>query len=87
MKKILLISVALAVTAASALAQQSQGQGRGQPGMGPVAQNCQNDIVKLCEGKEHAQGAIRDCLEAKQKDLSPACLAAIKSTGPGRNRN
>jgi len=85
MKKVLLFAMIVAFASSDALAQQ--GQGRGQPGMGPVAQNCADDIVKLCEGKEHGQGAIRDCLEAKQKDVTPACLNALKSTGHGRNRN
>jgi hypothetical protein len=81
MKKILLLS-GIVLFATAAVAQQ--GGGRGQPGMGPVAQRCQDDIVKFCPGKEHGSGAIRDCLEPKMKDLTAACQSALKTTGGGR---
>lgn len=78
---------ACVVSAPGAMAQQGQGMGgmgHGQPGMGPVALSCNDDMAKLCEGKEHGGRAIRTCLEQNIGKVSDACKAALASTGPGR---
>ena len=56
------------------------------PGAGPVAAACQQDIEKLCSGKEHGAGAVRDCLESSKAKVSAACAAALNSTGVGRRQ-
>lgn len=60
------------------------GQGRMEPGTGPVAEHCQEEIVQLCEGLEHGGRAIRTCLEKNKAKVSAACKNALDSTGPGR---
>lgn len=79
MTKILNIAVITAsfAIAAPALAQNPSGNG-------PVATACQQDIEKLCAGKEHGQGAVRACLESNKGNVSAACANALESTGPGR---
>ena len=59
---------------------------RPEPGTGPVAAACQQDIEKLCSGKEHGAGAVRDCLESNRAKVSAACAAALNSTGGGRRQ-
>ena len=70
------ITVSFAI-AAPAMAQNPSGNG-------PVATACQQDIEKLCAGKEHGQGAVRACLESNKANVSAACANALDSTGPGR---
>lgn len=57
-----------------------------QPGAGPVAAACQQDIEKLCAKAEHGQGAVRACLETNKARVSAACTQALETTGPGRRR-
>ena len=59
---------------------------RPEPGTGPVAAACHQDIEKLCSGKEHGAGAVRDCLESNRAKVSAACAAALNSTGGGRRQ-
>jgi hypothetical protein len=73
---IAMIAASLAI-AAPALAQNP-------PGTGPVATACQQDIEKLCAGKEHGQGAVRACLETNKEKVSASCANALDSTGAGR---
>lgn len=73
---IAMITASFAVVA-PALAQNPSGNG-------PVAAACQQDIEKLCAGKEHGQGAVRACLETNKGNVSAACADALNSTGPGR---
>lgn len=84
------VTVGLVALAGGAFAQQGMGggmgQGRGQPGMGPVAEKCNDDMAKFCPGKEHGGGALRDCLETNISKVSEACKAALNSTGGGRRR-
>lgn len=87
-------TVAVVALAGGAFAQQGMGgmgqggmgQGRGQPGMGPVAEKCNDDMAKFCAGKEHGGRALRDCLETNIAKVSEACKAALNSTGGGRRR-
>lgn len=78
-------AIGLAVAVATMFAT-SAGAQRYEPGTGPVAEACQQDIEKLCADKEHGQGAIRSCLENNKAKVSTACAAALDSTGPGRKR-
>lgn len=55
-----------------------------QPGQGPVATVCQDEMAKLCAGKQHANREMRSCLEANKAKVSAACKAALDSTGPGK---
>lgn len=73
----------IAASAAFALPALAQ---RPEPGAGPVAAACQQDIEKLCSGKEHGAGAIRACLETNKAKVSAACATALDTTGPGRRR-
>jgi len=59
---------------------------RPDPGTGPVAAACQQDIEKLCSGKEHGAGAVRDCLESNKAKVSAACANALNTTGGGRRQ-
>ncbi len=68
------------VIAAPALAQNPE------PGKGPVAAACQQDIEKFCAGKEHGQGAVRACLESNKASVSAGCANALDTTGPGRRQ-
>lgn len=68
------------VIATPALAQ------RPDPGTGPVASACQQDIEKLCADAEHGRGAVRACLEQNKAKVSAACANALDTTGPGRRR-
>lgn len=70
--------VASLTIAAPALAQNPQ------PGKGPVATACRQDIEKFCAGKQHGQGAVRACLESNKANVGAACASALDSTGPGR---
>lgn len=55
-----------------------------QPGQGPVAAACQDDMSKFCEGKQHANREMRNCLEANKAKVSATCRTALDSTGPGK---
>jgi len=92
----IVIAAAVVGMTGLALAQQGQGgmgqgrgmggMGQGQPGMGPVAEKCNDDMAKFCTGKEHGSGALRDCLEANIAKVSDACKTALNTTGGGRRR-
>jgi hypothetical protein len=73
----------MAITASFAIAAPALAQ-NSEPGKGPVAAACQQDIEKLCAGKEHGQGAVRACLESNKANVSAACANALEATGPGR---
>lgn len=79
---------AVSLGIASVAWAQGPGPGRGQgprePGTGPVAEHCQDEIVQLCEGLEHGGRAIRTCLEKNKAKVSAACKNALETTGPGR---
>ena len=67
------------------------GTGMGQPGAGPVVRSCQAEIARYCEGVQHItpqgpRGGVRTCLMNNRAKLSPACRAALTSTGPGSRR-
>jgi hypothetical protein len=74
---------AVLVLAATAASAQQPGRG---PGQGPVAQQCVEDIAKYCSDKEHANRAVRTCLEANKAKVSAACKTALDTTGGGRGR-
>jgi len=75
------LSIAM-IAASSAIAAPALAQNPS--GNGPVATACQQDIEKLCAGKEHGQGAVRACLETNRGKVSAACANALDSTGAGR---
>lgn len=77
------LAIVFGVVGATAAAAQQRGGG---PGTGPVAQFCQTDIEKLCQGKVHGGGEVRDCLEANKAKVSAECAKALDSTGFGRRR-
>ena len=73
----MIFAAAIALSVTPVLAQ-------GAPGMGPVAQFCNDDMAKLCPGQEHGNRAVRTCLEQNKAKLSDACKKALDSTGPGQ---
>lgn len=83
---------AFAMMSAPAFAQgMGNGMGMGRPGAGPVVRSCQAEIGRYCEGVQHitpqgARGGVRTCLMNNRPKLSPACRAALTSTGPGSRR-
>ena len=81
---------AFAMMSAPAFAK-GMGMGMGQAGAGPVVRSCQAEIARDCEGVQHitpqgARGGVRTCLINNRAKLSPACRAALTSTGPGSRR-
>ena len=84
------VAVPITAMAGVAVAQQGMGggmgQGRGQPGMGPVAEKCNDDMAKFCAGKEHGGRALRECLEQNISKVSDACKTALNTTGRGRRQ-
>jgi hypothetical protein len=63
-------------------AQEEPSQGLGK---GPVIEDCQEDIEKLCSGREHGHGDVRECLIGKrptyQRNVKkPLRLPARKKT-------
>ena len=83
MRTALITVVALAAGVAFASSASAQ---RPEPGSGPVAAACQDDILKLCPGVEHGRGAVRACLETNKAKVSQACVSALESTGGGPRR-
>jgi len=79
------IFAASALAAGLALAAPAYAQ-RPEPGTGPVAAACQQDIEKLCANTTHERGAARDCLEKNKAKVSAACAKALDTTGGGRRR-
>jgi hypothetical protein len=79
-----LASIGFAI--AAVLAATSAPAQRYEPGTGPVAEACQQDIETSCRGKEHGRGEIRACLEGSKAKVSAACAAALDSTGTGSRR-
>lgn len=75
----------LTFVSAFALAAPAFAQ-RPEPGTGPVAAACQQDIEKLCAGATHGQGEARSCLERNKSKVSAACATALEATGGGRRR-
>jgi hypothetical protein len=45
-----------------------------------IARECKTDVERLCEGRRPGGQRIVTCLKEKLTELSPACLAALKST-------
>ncbi|HMF77120.1 MAG TPA: hypothetical protein VK604_15790 [Bryobacteraceae bacterium] len=45
-----------------------------------IARECKTDVERLCEGLRPGGQRIVTCLKEKVTELSPACLAALKST-------
>ena len=45
-----------------------------------IARECKSDLELLCKGVRPGRQRIISCLKEKVTELSPACLAAIKST-------
>lgn len=79
----------LALVAASPLVLTSAAiaqQGRGQPGQGPVAANCAEDIGTYCPNTQHGDRSARNCLEQNRAKLSLSCRTALDTTGGGRGR-
>lgn len=83
MNRTILVTFALGVSISMTTFAFAQ---RPDPGTGPVASACQQDIEKLCSGKEHGAGAVRDCLESNKAKVSAACATALNSTGRGRGQ-
>jgi hypothetical protein len=78
-----------AVIAASALALAGTAiaqQGRSQPGQGPVAANCAEDIATYCPNTQHGDRSARSCLERNRSKVSAACRNALDTTGGGRGQ-
>lgn len=73
------------LAALTATAVQAQQPGAG-PGQGPVALKCNDDIAKLCPGKQHGSGEARACLTANKAKVSAACREALETTGPGKGQ-
>lgn len=80
------ISIFAAAALAIGLAAAPASAQRPEPGTGPVAAACQQDIEKLCAGTTHERGAARDCLEKNKAKVSAACAQALNTTGGGRRR-
>jgi hypothetical protein len=57
-----------------------------QPGQGPVASACNDDIAKLSNGKSHENREARTCLEANKAKVSAACKTALETTGGGQGK-
>jgi hypothetical protein len=45
-----------------------------------IARECKSEVELLCKGHRPGDHRIISCLKAKVTELSPACLAALKST-------
>jgi hypothetical protein len=45
-----------------------------------IARECKSDVELLCKGLRPGGQRIISCLKEKVTELSPACLAAFKST-------
>jgi hypothetical protein len=45
-----------------------------------IARECKGDVELLCKGLRPGGQRIVSCLKEKVTELSPACLAAFKST-------
>ena len=45
-----------------------------------IARECKSDLERLCKGVRPGRQRIINCLREKTSELSPACLAALKST-------
>ena len=45
-----------------------------------IARECKSDLELLCKGLRPGGQRIVACLKKKVTELSPACLAALKST-------
>jgi hypothetical protein len=80
-----LIMISLRVIAATLLVLAAlAGSASAQPGQGPVATACVDDIAQFCAGKEHGQGEVRACLDANKDKVTAACKTALETTGGGR---
>ncbi len=45
-----------------------------------IARECKSDLELFCKGLRPGRQRIISCLKQKVAELSPACLAALKST-------
>lgn len=78
MKHRLVLSAAILVATA--------GWAVAQPGSGPVAAACVDDIAKFCAEESHGNRGVRTCLESHRDKVSDACRTALDTTGPGRGQ-
>jgi hypothetical protein len=46
-----------------------------------VANECRDDLQKLCSGTQPGQGRLLACMEKNEKKLSSRCKEAMKDTG------
>lgn len=81
------LKVAVTLIFSGILSNAIQAQPGHGPGRGPVAQNCADEITKLCAGKKHGHGEIRGCLEAHKSQVSDKCKHALDTTGWGRKHH
>jgi hypothetical protein len=70
-----LIVMALPIAALSQDAQGPADADRAEA-RAKVRAACAADVQRFCANIERGKGALRACLEANQKDLSPACSTA-----------
>jgi hypothetical protein len=47
-------------------------------GLTYVANECSDDIMKVCKGVRVGEGKVLECLEKNEKDVSDRCNQAIK---------
>ena len=45
-----------------------------------IARECKSEVELLCKGVRPGRQRITSCLKQNVTELSPACLAALKST-------
>lgn len=65
-----------------AIALSSQGAFAKNPLTDPlkIARECKSEVELFCKGVRPGGKRIMSCLKGKVTELSPACLAAFKST-------
>lgn len=63
--------------------------GAQQPGLGPAAEKCAQDMKTHCSNAQQGGGSSRGCLERNHQKLSAQCKQALDPygrSGPSRSR-
>ena len=70
------VALALALLPATAFAQSAGPQSAAPEVREKMRTACAADVQKFCASIERAKGAMRDCLQAHEAQLSDGCKAA-----------
>jgi hypothetical protein len=85
--KALSVAFALVLLPATGFAQSPSAQTPVSEARAKVREACAGDVQKYCANVERGKGAVRDCLQAHETQLSDGCRTARTEREAARSKN